>query len=790
MSASSLEVYDDEEFEYYDISHKPSTSSDEQLSKASNESDRDIPVEEDDEKSLEIEDTSGHSDVEQLDANEGEPRVSAEGENEGVDQIPRRGGGDMTRDDEETDTATESSVPEAEAEGEYELSDLEDLMNASAISSFLESDESNASNASAISSFLNESDNSLGSFGSPMSEHEDGEDGKTAPQGDDGPLNGNPINNDDIVNEVVETVGDEPPSGAQDMLTDLNKTPVSHPSTSKNNNMSNNNNSNNNNINNNINNNNINNNNINNNNNNPNRLSLPELLRCANAVPNMTHDTTGTATVLTSDNAREVFSPDNNKGKVFLTFQKTDQGIQYIVTPSKTCNETATTTPNAATTKTPNAATTETPKEIPTPNRTLETNNDQSITTTMKTTGIEKTAATSLESEEAKCKNILRDQGIIAEKEPDASDSTKTHLNNDASADLLFPVVSNPRSLHLSPLKTGLENIVGGPKVSSPDTASPTFPPLPSSSDRVRLEPKKLKEDVNIRESLVALPSVLETLPVVNNKEVKTIDAQHERSVESHVTLSEILQNNLPETIPEILRDIPGVLDGKLLSEAIPESTPTSPKNFADMFEGISETLSSSASTGTKMTEKTPASPISSSQMDESVTATYESSLTDCKTVEPTLDVSKLLIDNKPIVHDQPSEVKGTSAEDEPSTDKKTPVESEPVVDDDREPTGNKHSKTSKPAPPQSTEAMKENFEIGDLIAGKMEGFGWWYGRVVEGECAPQEGYHWIYWFGDHKTLQLPTYALCGYWVFHLTFNKAKLKQAKYKRAVQVGRPK
>ena len=81
VSASSLEVYDDEEFEYYDISHKPSTSSDEQLSKASNESDH---VEEDDEKSLEIEDTSGHSDVEQLDEGEpGEPRVSVDGENEG-----------------------------------------------------------------------------------------------------------------------------------------------------------------------------------------------------------------------------------------------------------------------------------------------------------------------------------------------------------------------------------------------------------------------------------------------------------------------------------------------------------------------------------------------------------------------------------------------------------------------------------------------------------------------------------------------------------------------------------
>ena len=78
----------------------------------------------------------------------------------------------------------------------------------------------------------------------------------------------------------------------------------------------------------------------------------------------------------------------------------------------------------------------------------------------------------------------------------------------------------------------------------------------------------------------------------------------------------------------------------------------------------------------------------------------------------------------------------------------------------------------------------KKNFTVGDLVIGKIALFGWWFGKVVKHDKQPEKGCLWIYWYGDHKTLQLPTYSLFCYTEFHSTFNKSRLKQKKYKTAV------
>lgn len=53
---------------------------------------------------------------------------------------------------------------------------------------------------------------------------------------------------------------------------------------------------------------------------------------------------------------------------------------------------------------------------------------------------------------------------------------------------------------------------------------------------------------------------------------------------------------------------------------------------------------------------------------------------------------------------------------------------------------------------------QRMKFQSGDLVIGDIKSFGWWFGMIATGNLKPSSrNLVWVYWYGDHKTLEVRT---------------------------------
>ncbi|XP_057297529.1 uncharacterized protein LOC130628583 [Hydractinia symbiolongicarpus] len=77
----------------------------------------------------------------------------------------------------------------------------------------------------------------------------------------------------------------------------------------------------------------------------------------------------------------------------------------------------------------------------------------------------------------------------------------------------------------------------------------------------------------------------------------------------------------------------------------------------------------------------------------------------------------------------------------------------------------------------------KKTFSTGDIVVGKFKHMGWWFGEIIEHTEKPLKGHHFVFWYGDHHILQIPTKYLDVYTNFSKVFSKPKLAKRKYEVA-------
>lgn len=77
----------------------------------------------------------------------------------------------------------------------------------------------------------------------------------------------------------------------------------------------------------------------------------------------------------------------------------------------------------------------------------------------------------------------------------------------------------------------------------------------------------------------------------------------------------------------------------------------------------------------------------------------------------------------------------------------------------------------------------KKTFSTGDIVVGKFKHMGWWFGEIIEHTEKSSKGHHFVFWYGDHHILQIPTKYLDVYTNFSKVFSKPKLAKRKYEVA-------
>lgn len=98
--------------------------------------------------------------------------------------------------------------------------------------------------------------------------------------------------------------------------------------------------------------------------------------------------------------------------------------------------------------------------------------------------------------------------------------------------------------------------------------------------------------------------------------------------------------------------------------------------------------------------------------------------------------------------------------------------------------TSNKLSTSSRSLRKKTVFRSNFRYKVDDLVLGKVLRFGWWFGKVVKHTEKKEKDHAWVYWYGDHKILPFPTSSLVPYTEFHVRFNKSRLRQKNYKKAV------